>query len=587
MSENKSVVEVTPEQVSDKMYDVVIVGSGVAGAIAAKQLCEEGKSVLIIEAGTSGPLTGEFSDYLENFLIAVNKHPNSPYPLNLNALSPSDGLNGYFEEQGPLPISGSYTRITGGTTSHWEGKTLRMLPDDFELKTKYGTGLDWPIGYEKLQPYYCKAEKEIGVAGDVEEQKELGIPFDQNYKFPMGKIPPSYLDKKVGEKINGNQVEWDGKSIELKLSTFPQGRTSEAPPGAYGSQCQGGASCVPICRFRARYDATKTLNAISSSNPVHLLPQAVASEVEIEQASGRVTAIRYKHYQDKNSPEHSVATAKGKIFVLAANAVENARLMLASNLPNTSGLIGCNLMDHPFILTWSLMPEEVGTMRGPLVTSGIGTFRKGDFRNKLSAFGIDIHNDGWGWAGISVTDIVRNAVDKNNKYGKALQEELKRRISRQLLLAFMFELPAEQNNRVLIDYRYKDNLGNYRPVINFNLPDYCKESMVHARNLSREIFKKLGAEDHTYYDKCDRSYFEYKGEGYWFRGGNHFSGTHIMGTDKHNSVVNDQLRSWDHENLYLLGSGNMPSIGTSNTTLTIAALSFRASEEILKVLQKR
>jgi choline dehydrogenase-like flavoprotein len=148
----------------------------------------------------------------------------------------------------------------------------------------------------------------------------------------------------------------------------------------------------------------------------------------------------------------------------------------------------------------------------------------------------------------------------------------------------MCELPANSSNRVSIDPQYKDQLGNYRPVIHFDVPDYCKKAMAYARNLSRTIFERLGAEDHTHYDKSDPAYFEYEGQGYWFRGGNHFSGTHVMGTTKYNSVVDSYLRSWDHENLYLLGAGSMPSIGSSNTTLPLAALVFRASEQMLQDL---
>nr|WP_293124123.1 GMC family oxidoreductase [Okeania sp. SIO1I7] len=340
-----------------------------------------------------------------------------------------------------------------------------------------------------------------------------------------------------------------------------------------------------MCPVQAKYDARKTLNTIKpAQEPVHLLPQAVASRVEIDPENGHVVAIHYKHYRDKSSPQHTVGTVKGSLFVLAAGAVENARLMLASNLPSTSGLMGCNLMDHPFILAWALMPKNTGTMRGPLVTSGINTFRYGKFRKQQAAFAIDIHNDGWGWSGTAATDVVRDAVDNKRKYGWELRNELIDRISRQLLLAFMCELPADPNNRVTIDPHYKDQLGNYRPIIHFDIPDYSKKTMAYARNLSRQIFEFLGAEDYTHYDKSDPAYFEYEGEGYWFRGGNHFSGTHVMGTTKNNSVVDKNQRSWDHENLYLLGAGSMPSIGAANTTLSIAALALLASRQMLRDL---
>lgn len=591
------VVLVSPEMVAGIVYDVVVVGAGVAGAIVAKELSETGKRVLILEAGIGEGLTSNgFRGFVQNFYRAVAKNSNSPYPPNPNALSPTDGSNGYFQEDGPFPISGSYTRLAGGTTMHWEAKAVRMLPEDFELKTRYGVGLDWPIGYNDLEPYYRKAEYELGVSGDTDEQRELGVPFPNGYVFPNKKIAPSYLDELVRRKIDGSSVQLDGAAIKLSLSTFPQARNGEAnpnfvpEPGAKpinaGAQCGGNASCVPICPIRAKYDARRTLASIGPGREVHLLPQAVASKVEIDAATTRVSAIQFKCYPDPNSSTHMVGLAKGHLFVLACNAVENARLMLASNLPSTSSLMGRNLMDHPFLLAWALMPEAAGAMRGPLVTSGIGTFRKGNFRSRQAAFAMDIHNDGWGWSGTGATDVLRDAVDNERRYGEDLRKQLISRISRQILLAFMCEMPADSRNRVTVDQRYSDQLDNLRPVINFNMPDYCKKTIAYTRDLSQKLFSMLGAEDHTSYGKSDPAYFDYNGQGYWFRGGNHFSGTHIMGKSKTDSVVDIQLRSWDHPNLYLLGGGSLPAIGSANITLSIAALSFRAAEQMMRDLRR-
>ncbi|MGO6670879.1 GMC oxidoreductase, partial [Rhizobium ruizarguesonis] len=118
----------------------------------------------------------------------------------------------------------------------------------------------------------------------------------------------------------------------------------------------------------------------------------------------------------------------------------------------------------------------------------------------------------------------------------------------------------------------------------FTVPEYTMKGAAYGRQFARTVFTRLGAQDHTHYDSRDFGYAAYEGQGYAIRGGNHLAGTHIMGTTKTNSVVDKNQRSWDHENLYLVGGGSMPTIGTANVTLTLAAMCFRSGRDILKSL---
>src|SRR5438309_3333226 len=93
--------------------------------------------------------------------------------------------SGYLVQTGPFATDTTYTRVLGGTTMHWEAKTPRMLPEDFQMRTLYGEGADWPLTYDELSPYYNEAEREMGVSADVEDQAYLGISFDEGYVFPM------------------------------------------------------------------------------------------------------------------------------------------------------------------------------------------------------------------------------------------------------------------------------------------------------------------------------------------------------------------------------------------------------------------
>lgn len=621
-----------------KTYDVVIVGAGIAGAIVAKTLVDAGHSVLLLEAGLSAGLDLEskeaflnYQSYLDRYYLAGAKVPNSPYPNLKDAPSPdvldlaqiqgtTPDTNGYFVQTGPLPFASDYARTPGGTTLHWLGTCLRMLPNDFRLQTTYGRGVDWPISYEELRPYYEMAEREIGVSGDVSDQKYPGIGPDywgQDYVLPMREIPPSYLDKKFTEGVGGMNVDVGGIQHPIYVISTPQGRNSipnprygrtditfdnkdkkltlgRDPAASYqpvgsvwdpytGERCEGNSACTPICPVQAKYNALKTLKR-AKKGALEVVTQAVASKVEIDSASGRVTAITYKRYVHPSAPEHTTETARGKIFVLAAHSVENAKLLLASGACRSSDQVGRNLMDHAVFFAWGLMPEKVYPYRGPGSTSNIPVFRDGEFRRDFAAFILPIDNWGWSWpTGAPQTDVTA-AVNQGNLFGKALRGYLGERVARQLFIHYECEQLPCSDNRVRIDPGYVDLLGNYRPVIQYNVSDYTRRSFEVSTNITMQMFAKAGVQNFSQYNTTDPDYLIYNGVGYSFGGAGHLVGTHRMGKSRYDSVVDRNQRAWDHENLYLVGCGNMPTIGTSNPTLTMSALAFWAAENILREL---
>jgi choline dehydrogenase-like flavoprotein len=612
-----------PEDASQRLYDAVIVGSGVSGSIMAMELSKAGYTVLVLEAGPGHEFSeGGYQQYLENFFGTPYRDNNSPFLRNANAEMPRSpdvkpltpgkpNTNEYLVQYGPFVTDTVYSRVPGGTTLHWEGKTIRMLRDDFYLRRNFGQGLNWPIDFDALMPYYRRAEHELGVAGDVESQKKLGVEFDRDYVYPMVELKASYLDNVVAQGIKGMQVELDGQMFDLSLSTFPQAKNADPnpdyapwnewdgkrpyrPKGAVnfhheheGERCQGNTNCVPLCPVQARYNARKTLIVAMRTGRTDLLTQAVASRVHFDPCTGAVTEVEAKIYAIPDCPEYKTFRFKGRIFIFAANAVENARLMLASAVQNhrpAHNLLGRHLMDHPYLLSWALLPTDAGVGRGPTCTSGFCGFRRGLFRRRMAAFAADIHNDGWGWATGSPNDDLIDLVDNKNKFGRELRSELVRRISRQLLLAYMIELPADPYNRVTVDPQYVDALGNMRPVIYFRLPTYSLNTVEYTRQLSQQIFQRLGADDYTRYDKSDYGYVAYKGQDYALRGGNHIAGTHVMGISPRDSVVDENQKTWDHPNLYLVGPGSMCSIGSSNTTLTTAALAFKSAKAVIDAL---
>ena len=135
-----------------------------------------------------------------------------------------------------------------------------------------------------------------------------------------------------------------------------------------------------------------------------------------------------------------------------------------------------------------------------------------------------------------------------------------------------------------ISDKYLDPLGNYRPVIHYDIPEYMKKAAVKARQISAQLFQRLGVEDRSTTNAKAAGYFEYKGQEFEVAGAGHLVGTHRMGHNCATSVVDKHQRCHDHRNLYLVGCGNMPTLGTGNPTLTISALAIWAADNILNDL---
>jgi glucose dehydrogenase len=607
--------------------DVAIVGSGFAGSLIAKELSRQRIKVVILEAGPG--VQPNINGYMRNFYKASAKVPESPYPPALAGapsavaagrptalmLSADDWRNpdkAYLDQkESTLPFKSTYERLAGGTL-HWMGLTPRLVPNDFRM-SKYDSSLpDWPIGYDELEPWYEKAEAELGVSGDVAEHSFAGLTFSAGYAYPMPKIPPSLFDRYVGDKL-ANLTDADTKSLAFLGTASPvTSLTVRSLPAARNSQpyrnrraCAGNTSCIPICPIQAKYDATITLNE-ATNNGAQLKEQAVASEILLK--DGLISGIKFiTHQNDAKTGEGCI---KAKIYVIAANGIETPRLLLMSTrsgqpesgVANSSGLVGCNLMDHPQYLSWGLLPVPVFPYRGPLVTSAIADLCDGPFRAHRAAFRISLGNEAWsatvggigGDPHITTIDFINgvNLSGLNEKKsalsGSKLAQTLGDLISRQFRIAFAVEQTPDRNNQVTLSSA-TDALGLRRPKIAYNLSDYTKEGVAAAFRLKNLIFNKLGVapnQDFTQTAEGDPAAFAVEGvdQTLTYGGAGHVMGTYRMGDDPRTSVVNSFQRSHDHPNLYLVGSGTFPTVGTANPTITLSALALRTAENIARNL---
>lgn len=537
---------------NDITADILIIGTGVAGAMAGAKLAQKGLKVAFLESGKRI----DRYDAVETFWNAKVKVPESPYPNEPSAEHPlTHKLNEYYQQMGPEAFKSTYIKVVGGTTWHWLGTTLRNVPADFKLNSLYGRAVDWPLDYETLEPFYLAAEQEIGVAGDSSES--LGSPRSGDYPMPM--IPITYLDKQVGKALEGTRFE---------IRPTPQGRNST--DHADRPACCGNASCIPICPIQAKYDATVHVRLAEEAGAV-VHDQTTATKLNLDDG-GQIASVDFRR------ADGSTGTATGKVVVLAAHAVETPRLLLNSaqegaenGIANSSDQVGRNLMDHPSKLSWAETAEPVWPFRGPLSTSGIENLRDGDFRKDYAAFRIEIANDGHSWpTGAPMSTAAELA--QSGLRGAELDAAIKDATSRQLRISSLVEQSPDAENRVTLDPAKRDANGIPLPRIHYDYSDYTLAGLDAAQETHDEIFAALGASNVKHSPDV--------------QGAGHIIGTVRMGTDPKSAVVDADLRSFDHRNLFMLGSGTFPTSATANPTLTIAALSLRAVDAIAASAQE-
>ncbi|MEP6934687.1 MAG: GMC family oxidoreductase [Nitrospirota bacterium] len=541
-------------------FDVVVIGAGVAGAMVGYRLAQAGAGVLILEAGSRNPSRAQM---VGAYGTAPIKSLHSPFEnAETDNMAPSPDSSPTYYDQPPDPhtqYKSTYERRTGGSTWHWLGHTPRMLRTDFRMKSEYGGGpnfppamVDWPISYDDLEPWYCEAEREMGVAGSDEEWNGL-FNSPRSKPFPMSMIWPSYSDTWISERINGKKFE----GAEYRVRSTPSARNSQLYDGR--PPCAGNSICVPVCPIGAKYDGSVHV-AKATAAGASLWEQCVVTKLD-KDADGAVHTIHFVTY---GGVSHFVTT---ELIVVAAHAIETPKLLLMSNLANSSDSVGRYLMDHLSKSTFGLAPEKLFPFRGPPSTSGIESFRDGDFRRERAGFRLSLNNDGWSRKRAPYAEII-DLVTNQHKIGAELQTALFDRVTRQVRLSCSVEVAPDANNRVELSST-TDALKLPHPKITFTPPDYSYRGLAQAIKTLADMFRLIDATevdlgtDNKAYD-----------------GAGHIMGTCRMGNDPKSAVVDAQSRTHDHRNLFIVGSSVFPTVGSPNPTLTIAALALRAAQDI-------
>jgi glucose dehydrogenase len=525
--------------------DVLIVGSGVAGALIAWSLARAGARVTVVEAGPEVD-RGAALARLERAAIRV---PEAPYENAPYAESPATIKDTYIRQDGPEPFRSTYLRVVGGTTWHWLGTALRLLPSDLELRSRYGIGVDWPLAWSDLAPWYDVAESELGVAG---HDDEVFGPARRR-PYPMPGLPAAMGDRLM-DRVAG--------AFGFKVRVSPQARNSRIFDGR--PACCASASCIPICPVQAKYDATVHL-AKAKAAGARVLSDSVVVRLDVG-PDDRVSGIVIRR------PDRSETELQARQVVIAAHAIEGPKLLLMSRserfpdgVSNQSGAVGRYLMDHPVQLTRALSPVPVWQRRGPQEVSAIHELRDGDHRRRHAALLINVGNQGWEWAGPDLASLARGFVAAGLS-GTALLNAVRSHSSRETTLVALTEQLPDRDNRITPDFDQPDAIGVPKPRVFFRLDDYTAVALAAAREIHERLFRALGATEIGHLPYAE--------------GAGHIMGTTRMGADRDTSVATASGRSHDHPNLWFAGSSLFPTSGTANPTLTIAALALRTAEAI-------
>ncbi len=561
-------LHINNKAVAANTYDVIIVGSGISGGWAAKELCEKGLRVLMLERGKNlvhpnyptatlnpwefphrGSLTLE--DKKRNFI--QSRHYS--YRDDNKSLYINDTENPYHETQRFDWIRGD---IVGGRSVLWARQCLRLSDLDFEANLKEGIGTDWPIRYKEIAPWYDYVESFIGVSGKAE-----GLP-----QLPDGKFQPP---------MEMNCVEKDFKStIEKKFPDrrVTMGRTANLTESVNGREkCQYRNLCHRGCPFGAYFSTNaSTLPAAFATGNLTLQPLALVNRVLYDEKKERATGVEIIH-TETNQTEVFYA----KLIFLNASTLASAFILLNSSSPrfpnglgNGSDQVGRNLMDHHKTHNLSgRVPgyeDEYYFGRRP---NGIYIPR---FRN-LTEKRTD-YTRGFGFQGGASRSGARRNSDA--EIGPELKEALEDPGDWNIAFTGFGECLPHPDNRVTLNTTLKDKWGRNTLTTDAVFRENEKAMHIDILAAMHEMLDAAGVQN----IKIE--------EGMSFPGNsNHEMGTARMGHDPKTSVLNGFNQMHEVKNIFITDGSFMPSTSCVNPSLTYMAMTARAANHAVEELKKR
>ncbi len=557
-----------------KTYDVCIIGSGASGGTAAKVLTEGGLSVALLEAG---PPLVPARDYKEHVWPYDLPHRGAGVGgraregLENEFMAP----NGAWDIEGEPYVSapGSKfrwfrSRIVGGRTNHWGRIALRMSSVDFKVRSHDGMGDDWPISYEDVAPYYDKVESYIGVFGTKEN-----IPSAPDGIF----LPPpkprctETIIKKACDRLSILCVP-----SRLAILTRPlNGR----PACHYCAQC--GRGCITASNFSS---SQVMIPPAEKTGRLTLITGAMARELVVGK-DGKVAAVSYI---DKAT--HEERRIHARAFIVAASACESARLLLNSRstlfpdgLANSSGVVGCNLMDSVGSDAGGYFPQlEKMPAHNHDGVGGMHMYLPWWKFDRKNEFLRGYHTEFGGGRGMPGVGDYDDLCDEFEGYGTSLKRECKKKYGTYIGFAGRGEMIPNENCYCEIDPAMVDQWGI--PVLRFHWK-WGENEIKMAKDMQetyREIVEVAGGVfmTPTLHDESHPYGIEDGGRII------HEVGTVRMGERPATSALNGYCQAHDVKNLFVTDGASFVTNADKNPTLTIMALTWRASEHLLEQAKK-
>ena len=558
------------------IHEVLIIGSGASGGWVAKELCERGIRVAMLEAGPPRVPTRDFTEHIWPYQLKFRGFGDQQrlletQPVQRLCYACDECSRQFFvndlEHPYTFPLDKPFMwirgRQVGGKTFCWARESYRFSDNEFKAATRDGYGEDWPISYKDLEPYYDLVESYIGVSGSREGLPQLP---DGQFLPPMNLSCGSLkardvIDKKFGWKLIPDRV--------ANLTVPHRGR----PACHYCDQCQRG--CFTASYFNS---PSVTLSAAARTGMFTLVSDAIVSDI-VTDSSGHATSV---HYIDRRTREHREAYAKA--IVVAAGALESTRILLNSKssshpqgVGNSTGIVGHYLMDHFTVEgAGGRMPDLQSSKReitgrpcGFLVPKYINTVTSTEKdRNSRFIRGYRFDGDGsqelYGHAFLSA------------EFGDAWRKRVREEIPYYFGIEAQGECLPDPNNFVRLDDKKTDHWGI--PVLHINA-SYGENEKAMAAAMRNDISAIL--------DAMNLAEATPPNSGISIFGKNiHECGTARMGANPKKSVVNADCKIHDAPNVFVTDGAVFTTQGCYEPTLTIMAISARAGQHIAESFRR-